>query len=124
MGLRSFLYMIGLRSAGRRSLSDSFFDVIMDMAALHPFHRQKIDEGTPHPIPGGIFRNAKRSGVVGNGYLNHPKTLHLYQGGHEAVHPLVKFEILKGFPLISSESATAVPDLLFAQSVPDSIRNL
>ena len=95
----------------------------MDMATLHPFHRQKIDEGTPHAVPGGIFRNAKFSGVVGNGYLNHPVTLHLHQGGDEAVHPLIKFDILKTFPLISSEGTTAVLDLLSAQAVPDSVRN-
>ena len=94
------------------------------MATLHPFHREKINEGAPHPVPSGILRNAKLPRMVGNGYLNHPVALHLHQGGDEAVHPFVKLDLLKTFPLIRPEGATAVLDLLSAQAIPDSIRNL
>jgi hypothetical protein len=96
----------------------------MDMATLHPSHSQKIDEGTPHPIPGGIFRYSELPGMVGNGYFNHSKSFHLHQCWHEAVHPFVQFEILKTLPLISPEGATAVPDLFSAQAVPNLISNL
>ena len=38
------------------------------------------------------------------------KSLHLHQGGHEAVHPLIEFEILKTFPLVGPEGTAAVLD--------------
>ena len=91
----------------------------MDMAILHPFHSQKINKGTPHPIPSGIFRNPELPGVVGNGYFNDPKSFHLHQGWHEAVHPLIHFEILETLPPVDPEGAAAVPNRFATETVPD-----
>ncbi len=94
------------------------------MAAFHPFHRQQVDQGAPHPVPRGILRYPEFPGMMGDGYLDYPELFHLDQGRHEAVHAFVELDILKAFPLISPEGATTVLDGLSAQLVPNTIGNL
>ena len=45
----------GIEKTGKTFHLDPLFNFIVDVPVFHPFHCQKIDKGTPHSIPGGIF---------------------------------------------------------------------
>src|SRR3990172_4959061 len=76
-------------------ISSPFFNFIINVSAFHPFDRQKVNKSSPYPIPGGILRYPKLSRMVGDRNLNYPKPVHLHQGRHEPMHPLVKLQVLK-----------------------------
>ncbi len=104
--------------------SKSLLNLKMDVPALHPSHRQKVDERPPHPVSNIVLGFTKRPRIVGYRDLDDLIPLHLHQGGQEPVHPIELWNFLEAFLLKDAKGTDAVVDLLAAHPVSNSVGNL